>query len=239
MSSLLPLLVVGFIAFAIAWWRARSQAIGRLTDSITRLRAIVARPTRRRPAAASHPVLQRRAAQYEQFARDLASDGGVVLGDSEEIQPDGSSAGVTRWFRDRTGQVTGWYAVVEHPSATIPAMYILSELVPTTFFVTHQSTVNRVVAAPPTVVREHLAPGQPVQAVLALHRQRLPAGANALTVGTIEEAQAMVDRLRSHIQEWRTRQDQDQLIDLDLRSVLGAQYDRVGPAVARRIRQRP
>ncbi len=237
MSSVLPLLVVGFVAFALAWWRARSQAVGRLAESITRLRAIVSRPTNRRPAPADHPVLQRRAPQYEQFARDLASDGGVLLGDLEELNPDGSSAGVTRWFHDRTGQVAGWYAVVEHPSAVLPAMYLVTELVPTSFVVTHQSLVNRVVAAPPTILREHLQPGQPVQAVLALHRQRLPEGATTVPVATLDEAKASVDRLRAHIQEWRKLQDQDQLIDRDLRQVLGAQYDRVGPAVARRLRQ--
>lgn len=239
MRSLLPVLVVGFIAFGLTWWRARSQAIGRLADSITRLRAIVSRPTNRRPAAADHPVLVRRAAQYDQFTRDLASDGGGVLGDLEEINPDGSSAGVTRWFRDRTGQVAGWFAVVEHPSATMPAMYLVTELVPASFVVTHQSLVNRVVAAPPTIIREHLAPGQPVQAVLALHRQRLPEGAAPVQVQTLDEATTMVDRLRTHIQDWRRQQDRDQLIELDLRRVLGAQYDRVGPSVARRLRRKP
>ncbi len=210
----------------------------RLAVLIARFRDTAMTPSRRRPAPADHPVLQQQHVAYAAFAHDVTAAGGTLLGDWEEFKPDGSSAGVTRWFVDASHHICGWFGVALHSTGQAPATCCVSQLAPLTYITTLRSQSDRRLASPPTLHGAHYGPEVPLGLLLEQHRTRLAQGSGGtpLSIATVSDAHALFDRLRSEVAAWRQEQDPAVLLELDLRSVLGEHYSRFGPAVARLLR---
>jgi hypothetical protein len=231
------ILTLGLLLIAAGFrYFVTTRVARRLAVSIGHFRDLAMAPTRRRLAPPDNASVRREQAAYDAFARELGALGGTTLGDWEELLPDGSVAGVTRWFIDASYQICGWFAVTVHPRGTAPSTYCISQLEPLGFVTTLRSRANRRLASPATVQSAHCSDQVALRTVLEQHRARI--GAKAVRVTSVEDAQAMVDRLRSHVAGWRQNQDPGVLLDQDLRSVLGDHYSRFGPAISRLLRAR-
>jgi hypothetical protein len=235
---LYPLLVVSLALLLLAAglrYYATRRVSRRLAVLIARFREIAVTPGRRHPAAPDHAMLLQEHGAYTTFAEDVESLGGTILGDWEEFNPDGTSAGVTRWFVDASRHICGWFGVVAHSTGQAPATYCVSQLEPLAYVTTLRSRSDRRLASPPIHHWEHCGLEVPLALLLERHRGRLGQGDGhrSLPVAGVRDAHALVDRLRTDVAAWRQTQDPAVLLEQDLRSVLGDHYSRFGPRVAR------
>lgn len=232
-SSILVGLAVFIVGAAVILHRYNARVIRRLAALLTKHRAAATTPIRHRPAEAGHPLLRRHEKHYALLTGELESLGMTILGDREELNLDGSSAGVARWFVDSARRVSGWCSVFTGPKRAIEVVMLFSELDPTAFVTTTRGGPNHPLAAPPTLDRRHLESGVALSECLRQHYSRADTHAAARMVETpdLEAAEALVDRLREHLAGWRAAQDPDTLLREDLRSTLGRRYDELGPAL--------
>ena len=93
-------------------------------------------------------------------------------------------------------------------------------------------------AEPPFVRRQTLAADVPHAQLVAEHRAFVGDNATLHSIATPVELIAELLRMRSRIVEWRNAQPPDELLDADLRNVLGDVYERSGKIWARRLRDR-
>jgi hypothetical protein len=91
------------------------------------------------------------------------------------------------------------------------------------------------VAAPPFTHREDLPTSRTVAGVIAQHRERVTSAKGLLRVTTLGELQTELQRIRATTIAWRQTQSPGALLDKDLRSLLGARYDKLGARLAKRL----
>lgn len=219
LAVLAAVLVIGFVL-------RRRAAVGKhvrvLADVIVGIRAVAGASSSRRPAPPDHAKLLQHAEHFATAARELESLGCTILGDLEELKADGSSAGALRWFIDRSGTICGWFAVIASKTRPVPVMLIHSELTPLKFLLSQHGGAELALARAPTSPRFYYATTVPLQTVFDQHRAHLTAMAPAVpqVIADLADAEAMFDRGRAHLQQWRAAQDPEALIALDVESVL-------------------
>lgn len=101
----------------------------------------------------------------------------------------------------------------------------------------HASTVRGEIpslARPPFVAVKHVAQDMSIAKLVAAH-EVMPA---ARAVSSIEDAMARIDELRARTQAWRAAQPPDELLDADLRMLLGKAYTHGGKRWAARLRSK-
>ncbi len=101
----------------------------------------------------------------------------------------------------------------------------------------HVSTVRGEVpslARPPFVVVTNVPQDASIAKLVAAH-QAMP---EARAVSSIDEAMARIDELRARTQAWRATQPPDELLDADLRMLLGKGYAHGGKRWAARLRSK-
>jgi hypothetical protein len=233
-------LFIGVGLIVLGHWIARrieSKAVMPIVEGIRRMRHAAKANPRRSPAPRDHPRLQAESDYYESTTRDLAARGFVALGDLVEFREDGTEVGVSRWFAAEDGSISGWFAMM--PARSTPVMMLVSELVPTRFIVTFLGGPTTRLAIPPTVQRTVVEHSRGIDAAIKLHRQGIEASRtdHARAVHSQEEAVATVESLRSHVNTWRSQQDPEELVELDLRSVLPERSDGLARVVKRVMRR--
>ena len=219
LAVLAAILVIGFMLRRRA---AVEKYVRVLADAITGLRALAGAPSTRRPASPDHAKLLQYAEHFATVTRELESLGCTILGDLEELKADGSSAGALRWFIDRSATICGWFSVIAPKSEPVPVMLLRSELTPLKFLLSQHGGAELALARAPTSPRFYYAATVPLQTVFDQHRSRLAALAPAVpqVIADLAGAEAMFDRGRAHLQQWRAAQDPEALIALDVESVL-------------------
>src|SRR6266508_2895405 len=159
----------------------------------------------------------------------------AALGDVVEEQPGGVVIGTTRWFVDPSRTVTGWFGVVRHreSGAVNPTMMVFSESESGDVFLTGRGAVGRVLARPPAVHRAFYPWNERLARVLECHllqTVQAPTGRKSALrqVEGIDEAVALVARLRETTARWRASQPRKALLEEDVRSLLQERFMDLG-----------
>ncbi|MGE5184130.1 MAG: hypothetical protein ACM31C_18800 [Acidobacteriota bacterium] len=202
-------------------WRRR---LARLEGHLRRLRALSVREVNLRPLAAG----ERDVSALDAASEELAALGLTILGDAlEDAGEDGRQP--TRWFADAAGTTFGWIGLVRGLRlgfllSSSPERVAITRIVPRPL---------PSLAQPPFIDRvEHCGTDKLADA-LAAHRARVPAG--AAVVRTLDAAIAEMRALRERTIAWREAQAPGELLERDLRAILGRHYERLGPVMARRL----
>ena len=231
MNSLLVVLlvVVLLIVVFVVWQRraVRRQAEGleKVARGIRdlRMRARVV-PTMNRVATEGESVPP----QFATIAAELEREGFRMLGDVEELNPDGSVAGRLRWFASADGTIWGWFGLA---NGVVPVMLMLSEDAGRGFTATIRSPHAPSTVSPETVRELRLRWEDGLDLALDGQRASVAAMAAPIRVTDLEGAIASLHRLKEHTNQWRTQQDPDALLEADVRNIVGDRYDELGEPV--------
>ena len=154
------------------------------------------------------------------------------VGDFQELGADGKPAGAVRWFVSGDGTVCGWLGVT--PAG--PVMLLLSEVPRTGFVTTLRAPQAPCTATPPTVVEQRLAWKQGLDTALHQHRTAVARLGRPLAVEGVEGALGAMDSLKAHVAAWRSVQDPKDLLEADVRKILGDRYRDLGKTVLGLVR---
>lgn len=142
-----------------------------------------------------------------------------------------------RWFVDAAGTTFGYFAPFEVEGAKYTVVVLMSHELDAQTISARQPAASTL-ARPPFVTLQHVAPATSLVQTLAKHRSKAgidEAGRAFIPVKTFEEVEHELDRMRDKVIAWRKAQPADELLDLDLRSLLGAQYAKLAGAMKRRL----
>jgi hypothetical protein len=206
-----------------------------LAGAVAQMRRLAGQGFTYRPVIGREAPAGAEGGHFEAATRDLARHALVLLGDRVEQQADGATSGVTRWFADASGELCGWFGVVgrggKGGGMLKPVMMLFSESDADEYFVTGGGAPGLSLAQPPTVHRQDFPWADGVGAFLARHREGAAAASGLRHVTGIEDAVALVKRLRDHAARWRAAQAPAVLLEGDLRAVLQDRYDDLGPGL--------
>ncbi len=163
---------------------------------------------------------------------ELERTGLYAVGDLYELDRDGKPAAAVRWFVSGDGTVFGWLGL----SPAGPAMLLISEIPEVGFVTTLRGPHAPSTAAPRTVVHEQLGWDEGLDAALERHGLAVGQMGGPLAVEGLEGALEGMDALKAHVAEWRAAQDPAQLLEADVRRILGDRYEDLGEAVVALVR---
>ena len=226
---ILPIAAVAVASIAgIVWlWRRsiskQADALMRVADGIVFLRKSAGVTPRMVPVGRS----AERDAQKAATTAELEAAGFRMLGDVEEFNRDGTSAGIARWIVSNDGIVFGWFANI--PGG--PVMLLVSEDAGRAFATTIRSAPAPGVTIPETVHRTDIGLDEPLATAIDIHRREVSAFRQPVAVSSLDEAFACLRRMGDHIGAWRSRQEPDSLLESDVRNVAGEHYAAVGQSL--------
>jgi len=93
---------------------------------------------------------------------------------------------------------------------------------------------GRSLAMPPWIRLVHMNAGASVADLLSEHTAFAPADERVFA--TLDDSLAHIATQRERVQHWRDAQPPDELLEADLRGLLGAQYERAGAYWTRKLR---
>lgn len=163
--------------------------------------------------------------------------GFTILGDYIEESPVRTTPTPMRWFVDARGTTFGWMApFVVRDEKLIVIVLMSHELATQT--ITSRAPAASSLSRPPFVAVHHVPVTASFAETVAKHREY--AGLDDDTRGfvpvrTFEQLRHELDRMRSKAIAWRESQPTDELLETDLRSLLGKQYDKLARAMRRRL----
>jgi hypothetical protein len=219
------------------WQRYKFRvACERIAGNIALMRHRSLRKTYYVPVDTRDPRDHKAQQVFADVSQDLEGAGLKVLGDLLEQNDDGTIAGVVRWFRNDDGSVCGWFGIATHT----PVMLLFSESAGGDYFITGRGTPGLSLASPPNVHRQIVRWGDGTASALQHHLALVGAQAHDLRrVETVNDATALLARLREGAATWRAEQSQAALLEQDLRAILGDRYDRVAPRVRQALARGP
>jgi hypothetical protein len=221
--------LTGFLVMAAVVAIVQLGAHFRMKQRIASLEAAV----RKLRALALSPIQYTRddgaAAALEDLDDSLVASHLTKLGDARE----GRQGLAMRWFVDANKTTFGWVGIA--PSAVGPVRIGMVMTCNAQRFVMTASSPRPAPALsrPPFSDREVLVGPLDLGAVLAAHYKRRPDDPDRIE--TLEEAFTAVERVRARTAQWRENQPQAQLLDDDLKAVLGRHYERLGPILRKRL----
>lgn len=188
-------------------------------------------------------------AAYAAAAEELAGAGCELLGDHIEInvfRPEAANT-AQRWFLGDGGASLGWYALFtpqappdETLSGPLKILVLYSEVPGAGYVMTKRAPDIPSVVSAPELRSETLLLSASIEEVLASHRTALAELAGGLKRATVvrdfDDGRALLARLIDANATWR-RSKGDEIVELDLRSVLGDQYDVLGEELLLSLRQ--
>jgi hypothetical protein len=220
------------LAFSIIFILRLRQKLALLATQIRDLRARADERITYRPAAADAL-----ANVLDDVTAEAESLGLTMIGDKIEEAKNPSLERPLRWFVDAAGTTFGWMAPFEVDGQAYTLIVLMSHELDAQTITTRQplgSTLSR----PPFVTLQHVPPATSFQQTLAKHRAKagIDDGSRAfIPVRTFEQVEHELDRMRDKVIAWRKAQPADELLDADLRSLLGPQYDKLAGPVKRRL----
>ncbi len=233
--------------------RARLAA---LAEQIRSLRANALEPVSYRPAPTG--ALGGAVTKLTEEAERL---GFTMLGDHLEDSSLDSTGRAMRWFVDGEGTTFGWLAPFDvdqpphRPSAVLrgPAepdlaigqhrivvVLMSHELASQT--ITSRQPAASLLSRPPFVDMQTLPLTTSLTETVAKHRKRAQlddAERGFIPVRTFDQLATELDRMRSKVIAWRKAQPADELLEADLRSLLGSQYGKLAGPLRRRLVAEP
>jgi hypothetical protein len=231
--ELLVGLAVGAGVFYVWIWR-RWRFIGAYRNRQAFERAVrEARESASGPSpyriATNEPLLDelRRAESHQS---ELVALGYRVLGDIVMLK-DGAAVMATRMFVSADGATVGGLSVTAKSARGV--LVAVSSYTGEKQISTRRGQVPSL-AVPPFVQITSLPPATPIRELVAAHH----APADARRVETLEDMLARLAELRERTLAWRASLSPDELLDADLRGLLGKQYETTGKLWAARLRDK-
>lgn len=179
-----------------------------------------------------------------ELAEDLAAAtaeandlGFTILGDYIEESPVRTTPTPMRWFVDARGTTFGWMAPFEvRGERTIVLVLMSHELATQT--ITSRAPAASSLTRPPFVAIHHVPTTASFADTVTKHRQfaRLDDDTRGFVpVHTFDQLRHELERMRAKAIAWRETQPSDELLEADLRSLLGKQYGKLAGAMRRRL----
>jgi hypothetical protein len=161
--------------------------------------------------------------------RALEASSFTALGEIVMQPADKPATAIMRAFVDQAGTTSAIVGVTRKTANTVLTFisYVGDDV-----FMTRRGT-GGMLAEPPTMHRQNLT--DDLLLLIDRHRTFAPLD-NALRLATRDELLSQHAKTRASIVRWRDAQAPDELLDADLRCVLGDLYPKVGKAWARRLR---
>lgn len=160
--------------------------------------------------------------------------GMTALGDFVEHPVGRSASGALRAFVDPDGTTFGWLAKAAEGRG--PVVAILMSTTPDDVYVTrHTPARGGQLSAAPWAHTDDAPYALGLASAVARHRARVAAAKGLTAVHTLEDMQAELRRVRAKTIAWRQSMTPETLLDRDLRSILGAKYDALGPRLAAKL----
>lgn len=225
---LLLLLVSAGVVFVLSV-RARLTL---LAEQTRRLRANALEPVSYRPApsGALGGGVVKITAEAEQL-------GFTMLGDHLEDSSLATTGRAMRWFVDADGTTFGSLAPFDYDGQRHIVVVLMShELAAQT--ITSRQPAASLLSRPPFVDMQTLPLTTSLAETVAKHRKRAQlddAERAFIPVRTFEQLTTELDRMRSKVIAWRKAQPADELLDADLRTLLGSQYSKLAGPLRRRL----
>ncbi|HEX5062796.1 MAG TPA: hypothetical protein VFV99_25660 [Kofleriaceae bacterium] len=225
--------IVLLVAIAIAViyvLRARRQ-LAVLAQQIRDLRAHALKPVTYRPVGS--PEL---ADELSAATAQAEKAGFTMLGDYLE-ESEVREGMPMRWFVDARGTTFGWMSPFEVRGKREIVLVLMShELASQT--ITARAPKASALMRPPFVHAQTVAMDTSFKDTVAKHREHANLDDETrgfVPVKTFEQLSHELERMRGKVITWRESQPDDELLDADLRTLLGAQYKRLASAMRRRL----
>ena len=223
---LLELLIGAFIGIpgviGIATWRLLRH---RLEDDFHRLRARAAKDLKFRQLDDRDAALRGPLDELHVRTDQLGTLGFVALGDLV----DDDQAVPTRWFVDAERTTFAMFGIANHRLGGMMVSYD-----PERAFITAVPRTPKL-AAPSSIVRSDVVQTTSFADMFAKHRQVVDRATSILRVDDIDQAVGAVLTIRARSRAWRDAQPEAALLDADVQSYLGRDYQHRGPWLKRRL----
>lgn len=211
--------------------RARRQ-LAVLATQIRELREHAVKPLTYRPVASIEL-----ADELVTITREAEKAGFTMLGDYLEESPVRPAGMPMRWFVDARGTTFGWMAPFDVKGKREIVIVLMSHQLGAQT-ITSRAPKASVLSRPPFVQVQHVELTASLKQTMAKHRElaRLDDETRGFVpVKSFDQLGKELDRMRQKVIEWRLAQPTDELLDADLRSLLGGQYPRLAKAMRRRL----
>ena len=163
--------------------------------------------------------------------------GFTMLGDYLEESPVREGGMPMRWFADARGTTFGWMAPFDSRGKREIVVVLMShELASQT--ITSRAPKASTLSRPPFVKVQHVATDASFKDTIAKHRELAQLDDDTrgfVPVKTFDQLTHELERMRGKAIAWREGQEHDELLDADLKSLLGGQYRRLGGPMRRRL----
>lgn len=229
---LVEIIVILLLAIGILFvLRARRQ-LTVLAEQIKDLRAHATQPITYRPVG--DPDL---ADELVGSTMEAEKAGFTMLGDFLEesaVRPDGMPM---RWFTDARGTTFGWMAPFQVRGERMIVLVLMSHELATQT-ITSRAPRASALSRPPFVQVQHVPVTTTFKETVARHRELAKLDEDTrgfVPVRTFDQLRHELERMRAKTIAWRENQPDDELLEADLRSLLGGQYARLGGAMRRRL----
>lgn len=226
--------VVLILAIALAVMfvlRARRQ-LAVLAAQIRELREHALKPVSYRPVGSPELADEVAAATVE-----AEKAGFTMLGDYLEESPVREAGMPMRWFVDARGTTFGWMAPFEVRGKREIVLVLMShELASQT--ITARAPKASALMRPSFVHAHSVDMATSFTETVAKHREYAKLDDDTrgfVPVKTFEQLSHELERMRGKVIAWRESQPDDELLDADLRTLLGGQYRRLANAMRRRL----
>ncbi len=238
------LIAAGAFVVLIAGYEIRARLINRgvvraLVPHVLKMRELAHQIVGYRPPRADEPIAADARPLFDAAQSEFRAAGLLVLGDLMEIHPNGTPFATARWFIDESRTICGWFGVVRSRDRGLlnPVMMLFSESASGEFFMTARGASSTALAKPPTNHRQFCDWGDGLMTIIGRHRAMLVSAA-AMPVQqptNLDAGPAIVRRLRDGTAQWRATQPADELIEQDVRSLLGKRFPVIGRQVVRSV----
>jgi hypothetical protein len=220
------------IALAVIFVLRAKRQLGSLAVQIRQLRDHARKPLTYRPVASVEL-----ADELDATTRDAEQAGFTMLGDYVEESPARDGGMPMRWFIDARGTTFGWMAPFDVKGKREVVVVLMShELASQT--ITSRAPKASALTRPPFVVVQHVDLTASFAETVAKHRAAAKLDEDTrgfVPVKTFDQLSHELERMRAKVITWREGQPRAELLEADLRSLLGAQYRRLANAMRRRL----
>ena len=216
-----------FATLAVAGWLRLRERIARLEQQIRKLRELSTRRLTYRRVTDADRGLD---AAGVTAAFDLPAAGLEVLGDLVE---ESESKLLTRWFVDKPRTTFGWVGLARAGVGSIPVALLASHRADGAVY-TRRVPKLPMLKSPPFIRRQDLPPTTDLADALAKHRELAGEG-DWIKIESLEDVIREMPRIRDKMIAWRDAQPPADLLDQDLRLILGKHYEQLGARLARKL----
>lgn len=225
-------LLILAIGLALIFLLRVRRRLALLAEQIRQLRAHALEPVTYRAAPAG--TLDEPLAKATAEASLL---GFTMLGDYIEDSTIDPAGRVMRWFVDGAGTTFGWMAPFEVDGRTHVVVVLMTHELDAQTITSRQPPAS-LLSRPPFVSMQTIPVNASMTEVRTKHRSRAhldESEGGHVPVRTFDQLAAELDRMREKSIAWRRTQPAADLLEADLKSLLGGQYARLAGPLRRRL----